>query len=235
MRGLVAVLVLANAAFLAWSQWISRPAGRPATPVMTAPRLVLASEAPAAPPLPAVRTDPGVSCLSLGPFLDLTETARASTALREAGLEPRQRATDGAVWAGYWVSLPGIADADDAERIVERLRQFGVGDAYVMPPDDDGDRGPVISLGLFTEQQRALRRVDEVRALGYQPAVSERRRSGTVYWIDVDVTAGRQLPDTASLEGGAGRIFRLEIKPCDEAGQSSEPVGSAELPAGVPG
>ena len=234
MRSLVALLVLANAAFLAWSQWIAHPASRPDATAVVAPRLVLASEAPVAPPLPAVRTDPGVNCLSLGPFLDLTETARASTALREAGLEPRQRATDGAVWAGYWVSLSGIADAGDAERIVERLRQFGVGDAYVMPPDQ-GDLGPVVSLGLFTEQQRALRRVDEVRALGYQPAVSERRRSGTVYWIDVDVAAGRQLPDTSSLEGGAGRIFRLEVKPCEEADPGSEPQDSAELPAGTPG
>jgi len=232
MRALVVLLVLANVGFFAWSRWIAAPAVPPPVPSTAAPRLVLASEAPAAPPLPSLRLEPGVSCISIGPFLDLTEAARASTGLRGAGLEPRQRATDGPIWAGYWVSLAGLVDAAAAEQAVERLRQFGIGDAYVMPAEGGG---PVVSLGLFTEQARALRRVDEVRALGYSPTVAERRRTGTVYWIDVDIDSPEQLPDPATFEGDAGRIFRLQVRPCDLAGQMSEPVTSAGVPDGVPG
>jgi len=230
MRAVAVLLVLANAAFFAWSQWIARPVSRPTSPPASLPRIVLASEAPDAEPLPMLQLEPGMSCLSLGPFLDLTEAARASTSLREKGLLPRQRATDGLVWAGYWVSLPA-ASAEDAGQIVERLRQFGVGDAYVMPGEETGS---TISLGLFTERQRALRRADEVRALGYAPAVDERERTGTVYWIDVDVRSSGQIPDPATFEGG-GRIVRLEVKPCDAAGQTSVPVPPAGIPDGVPG
>ena len=232
MRGLIVLLVLANVGFFAWSRWIAAPAVQPALASATAPRLVLASEAPAAPPLPSFRIEPGVSCASIGPFLDLTEAARASTGLRDAGLEPRQRATEGPVWAGYWVSLAGLADAGAAEQVVQRLRQSGIGDAYVMPTEGGG---PVISLGLFTEEPRALRRADEVRALGYAPEVSERQRDGTVYWIDVDISSPDQLPDPATFEGDAGRIFRLQVRPCDLAGQTSEPVAPAGVPDGVPG
>ena len=232
MRGIIVLLLLANVAFFAWSHWVARPERPVGSPPADAPRLVLASEAPAAPPLPTLRLSEGVECLSLGPFLDLTEAARASTGLREAGLEPRQRAKDGAVWNGYWVSLAGLADPAAAEQVVERLRASGVGDAYVMPADD---AGPTVSLGLFTEQPRALRRMDEVRALGFEPRIEERQRSGTVYWIDVDVSSPEQLPDPASFEDQGGRIFRLEVKPCDLEGQSSEPVSPAGVSGGVPG
>lgn len=231
MRAII-VLLLANVAFFAWSRWVAQPDAPAGTPPADAPRLVLASEAPPAPPLPTLRFGEGTECISLGPFLDLTEAARASTGLREAGLEPRQRAKEGAVWNGWWVSLGGLDDAATAAQLVERLRAAGIGDAYVMPVEG---AGPTISLGLFTERPRALRRVDEIRALGFEPAVEERQRSGTVYWIDVDVGAPGQLPDPATFEDEGGRIFRLEVKPCDLEGQASEPVAPAGPSGGVPG
>ena len=232
LRSIIVLLLLANLGFFAWSHWIVRPSSAPATQAAAGSRLVLASEAPSAPPLPALRLDADTRCVSLGPFLDLTEAARASARLREAGLGPRQRAADGPVWAGYWVSMTGIADANAAEQIVQRLRQFGVRDAYVMPGEA---AGPAISLGLFTERPRALRRVDEVRALGYQPEVTERQRSGTVYWIDVDIGSPEQLPDPASYDSGSGRIFRLQVQPCGLAGRDSQPVTQMGVPDGVPG
>lgn len=232
VRLLIALLLLGNVAFFAWSQWIARPAGQGAVPASTAPRLVLASEAPTAAPLPSLQLEPGVSCVSLGPFVDLTDAARASAGLREAGLEPRQRATDGPVWAGYWVSLPGIAERREAAQVVEQLRKSGLGDAYAMPSEEGG---MTVSLGLFSERPRALRRADEVRSLGFEPVVSERRRAGTVFWIDVDVRSAEQLPDPANFEGNAGRIFRLELQPCDLAGRSSEPIVPSGQADGVPG
>jgi len=119
VRSIIVLLLLANVGFFAWSQWIVRPASVPAAQVASGGRLVLASEAPAAAPLPALRLDTDASCVTLGPFLDLTEAARASARLREAGLGPRQRAADGPVWAGYWVSMGGIADANDAAQFGE--------------------------------------------------------------------------------------------------------------------
>jgi hypothetical protein len=231
LRAAIVLLLLANLGFFAWSHWIARPVRESPLAAAGAPRLLLANEAPQAQPLPAVQLETAGGCVSLGPFLDLTEAARTSTALRESGLEPRQRATDGPVWAGYWVALRGLADAGAAQQVIERLRQFGVGDAYVMPAEDTG---PVVSLGLFTERQRALRRVDEVRALGYEPEVSERQRSGTVYWIDVDLDSPEQLPDPADFEG-SGRIFRLEVRRCGAEAEGSVPAAPAGVPDGVPG
>jgi hypothetical protein len=221
MRVIFALLVLANVAWYAWTHWVDRPAEDAAHARVEAPQLVLAREAPAteAAARPPIR--PTDNCLSLGPFSDLTDAARTSTLLRENGLQPRQRAGEGVVWKGYWVSLEQVPDRLSAEGIIERLRRFGIGDAYSMP---DKGRQITISLGLFTERQRALQRMDEVKALGFEPLMAVRERSGTVYWIDVDVQAPAKLPDAALLDGDGGRILRLEIQPCDAAASTSRPV-----------
>ncbi len=234
VRGLLLLLVFANVAFFAWSRWIATPLAPGASPAPAAPPLVLGREAPA-PARPASsegEAERPLRCVSIGPFLDLTEAARASTRLRELGFGPRQRASEGTVWSGWWVALGQLESREAAEGAVERLRQFGVTDAYIMP----GEEGRVtVSLGLFSEEPRALRRLDEVKALGYAPEVSERQRSGTVYWIDADLPVPGQLPDPASFDGGVGRITRLEMRRCDAEGESSQAIEPSLVPAGVPG
>ena len=232
MRVLFALLVLANIAWFAWTHWVERPVDDAAPAKVEAPQLVLAREAPATEAAARPPVLPTENCLSLGPFSDLTDAARASTLLRENGLEPRQRAGEGVVWKGYWVSLERVPDRASADGIIERLRRFGIGDAYAMP--DEG-RQITISLGLFTERQRALQRMDEVKALGFEPLMAERERSGTVYWIDVDVESPAKLPDAAKLNGDVSRILRLEIQPCGAAAGESHPVPDLAQGKALPG
>jgi hypothetical protein len=211
MRLLLALLLLANFAWFAWHHWVNAPNDAPAPVSMRTPQLVLAREAPPAAPIAQSTARGPDNCVSLGPFYDLTEAAQASTLLRESGLRPRQRAGEGVVWKGFWVSLGGIPDRAFADGIIERLRRFGVVDAYTMPGDG---RQVTISLGLYSERERALRRMDEVQALGFEPGLAERERSGTVYWIDVDVVPPAELPDVSRLNGEGGLIMRLEVRPC---------------------
>jgi hypothetical protein len=215
VRVAFALLLLANLAWYGWTHWVA-PSGEPAATAAAADgkSLLLAREAaPAQAAAGAPR--PRDNCLSLGPFTDLTDAARASTLLRENDLEPRQRAGEGVVWKGFWVTLGGVPDRTAAGGIIERLRRAGVADAYAMPGDGSG---VTISLGLFSERQRALRRLDDAKAIGLEPRIVERERTGTVYWIDVDVVPPAELPDAARLQGEVGRILRLEVKPCEAAG-----------------
>ena len=119
------------------------------------------------------------------------------------------------MWKGFWVTLGGVPNRAAADQIIERLRRAGVADAYAMPADGSD---VTISLGLFSERQRALRRLDDVKAIGLDPRIVDRERTGTVYWIDVDVVPPAELPDAARLQGEVGRILRLEVKSCSEAG-----------------
>ena len=217
MRLAIALLLFANIAWYGWTHWIAVPDEPTATAAAAAAEgstLKLAREAGPGGPSARAAVQSVSNCLSLGPFTDLTDAARASTLLRENKLQPRQRAADGIVWRGFWVTLEGVPDRTAANGIIERLRRAGVADAYAMPGDG---RTVTISLGLFSERQRALRRLDEVKAIGLAPLIVDRERSGTVYWIDVDVVPPAELPDAARLQGEVGRILRLEVKPCENA------------------
>lgn len=215
MKLAIYLLLFANLAWYGWAHWIA-PSREPAVAASAAAgkRLLLAREA-APTPAGGAADLPRDNCLSLGPFIDLTDAARASTLLRESELEPRQRAGEGVVWRGYWVTLGGIPDRTAANDVIARLRRAGVQDAYAMPADGSD---VTISLGLFSERQRAVRRLDDAKAIGLDPRIIDRERMGTVYWIDVDVVPPKELPDAARLQGEGGRILRLEVKPCGEAG-----------------
>ena len=220
MRLAFALLLFANIAWYGWTHWVASPDEPGATATAAEGKgLVLAREgSPSQSPARVAARSPN-NCFSLGPFTDLTDAARASTLLRENKLEPRQRAGEGVVWKGFWVTLEGVPDRTAASSIIERLRRAGVGDAYAMPGDG---RDVTISLGLFSERQRALRRLEDAKTIGLSPRIVDRERTGTVYWIDVDVVPPAELPDAARLQGEGGRILRLEVNPCGADATANE-------------
>ena len=150
-------------------------------------------------------------CISLGPFRDLAEASQASSTMRGSGYAPRTRLAQGDVWAGLWVYLADLPSRAEAQRAMSLLKQRGVADAYIMPAADQTN---VISLGIFSEPQRAQRRAEEVRALGFTPTVADRTRKDTVYWIDIDLKPTDSMVSPADFQSESGRIVRLQVVAC---------------------
>jgi hypothetical protein len=150
-------------------------------------------------------------CISVGPFRDVSEAAHAATTLRGSGYDPRQRVADGEVWAGVWVYLPLPPSRSNGEQLLAKLRAGGIDDALEMPGPNEGS---VISLGLYSEAKRAQARVAQAQALGFNPGIADRKRTGNVYWIDIDLKPTDSLLNPADLQGETGRIVRLEVKGC---------------------
>jgi hypothetical protein len=150
-------------------------------------------------------------CISIGPFNDVSEAAHAATTLRGGGYDPRQRSADGDVWAGVWVYLPLPPTKAAGDQMLAKLKAAGIDDALEMPGPSEGS---VISLGLYGESKRAQARVAQVQALGFNPGIADRKRAGNVYWIDIDLKPTDSLLNPADLQGGSGRIMRLEVKAC---------------------
>jgi len=218
LKSIVVCLVLANVGYFLWARGIAKTEA-PA-PVVPAASLKLASEsAEAVHPAgtkaigaPAVGSDKEAPhadeaaglltnvkrCISVGPFRDVSETARAATTLRDAGYDPRQRVADGDVWAGVWVYLPLPPSRPSAEQMLAKLKSGGIDDALEMPGPNDGS---VISLGLYSEPKRAQARVAQAQGLGFNPAIIDRKRTGNVYWIDIDLKPTDSLLNPADLQG----------------------------------
>ena len=229
LKGIVAGLVLANMAYFLWARGIAKTAEAPAQ-LSSAPTLKLASESEVAsrtsyaapggsggsPDTEAPRADPGDAagvkrCISVGPFRDVSEAAHAAATLRGGGYDPRQRVADGDVWAGVWVYLPLPSSRAAREQMLAKLKAAGIDDALEMPGPKDG---AVISLGLYGGSKRAQVRVAQAQGLGFNPGIAERKRTGNVYWIDIDLKPTDSLLNPADLQGEAGHLVRLEVKSC---------------------
>ena len=238
MRALCLTLVLVNALFFSWAQLIDVRAGNldraPAPGAARPPRIVLAREVTTTPepvddeeeqPQPAeAAADPVVAastaalaCTSVGPFADLADASHAQAVLRAAEFEPRQRLEQGELWVGYWVSVQNLESREAAEDAVKTLSDSGITDVYLMPGTDPAN---VLSLGVFSDYQRAQRRADEIRALGLEPRIDDRKRAGTVYWIDVDLSEPGKSIDTSMFQPGPGKILRLELRACPTSGSN---------------
>ena len=244
LKSIVAVLALANVGYFLWTRGIAHPLeAAPEAPTTT---LKLTSEVPAsqrgAPPPAAddLTGAAGISaggggaapgpaapsagsaalltnvkrCISVGPFRDVSETAHAASTLRGGGYDPRQRVAEGEVWAGVWVYLP-IPPSLSSGQLLSKLKAAGIDDALEMPGPSESS---VISLGLFADQKRAQIRVSQAQALGFNPGIADRKRTGDVYWIDIDLRATDSVLKPSDLQSETGHIQRLEVKACPNAG-----------------
>lgn len=223
VRIAVFALLFVNLAYLAWAHWIDVPVEPAVNQTdIHLPRLVLASEAPPRPaallsPVPALTAPPSQAstatttpdakrCVSVGPFNDIAQETRAASLLQERGFTPQQRTEEGDVRDGYWVYLAGLKSAADEARALKSLQDAGINDAHAVPATDDGRR---VSVGLFIERPRAERRARAVQHLGFSPDIVERRRPGTIYWVDLDLgTSDVAVPTEglAALDQGESRI-----------------------------
>nr|WP_298726132.1 SPOR domain-containing protein [uncultured Steroidobacter sp.] len=165
-------------------------------------------------PAPVARED-ALSCSSVGPFADLGQASQAQATLRSMGFQPRQRVEQGELWTGYWVSVRDLATREAAEQALKTINANGITDVYLMPGSDPPN---VLSLGVFSDYQRAQRRAEEVRAIGLTPQISDRKRAGSVFWVDVDLKEPGQTIDTSVFQVGQSRILRLELRGCPQSG-----------------
>ena len=153
-------------------------------------------------------------CVGLGPFRDLSTAATAAASLRRLDIPSAQRVAQGEIWAGYWVHMSGLASRDVAREVLTGLRENGITDSYIVP---GGDNDHTISLGVFREESRAEQRTGSLRELGFEVELSERFRTGTVYWVDFEL-APEQKVDLKDFESIPGRIVRMVEKNCSVTG-----------------
>jgi hypothetical protein len=151
-------------------------------------------------------------CVSLGPYLDLAETAEAAARLRERGHMPSQRLADSPLWVGNWVYLAPFNTRAEATAAVEKLRVNGVDDLYIEPSGEDEN---AVSLGLYSDRERAEALAAEIRKLGYTPQISDKYRVASVYWVDVVLPPDVSL-DPAKYQVRSGRVVRAQEHQCPE-------------------
>lgn len=237
MRVAVYALLLVNLLYFGWAELIDVPAPPPPDPTANLPRLTLASDLP-----PAKRAalaskmsldEPVAQCVSIGPFDDPAIAAKAVTVLRAKSFAPQQRAAESPAIRRFWVYLDGFRSDVTEMRVLHRLERAGIDDAEAMPADAGGLK---VSLGLFTDRDRAGRRAKAVRSMGFKPVTTERMLPGTVYWLDLtlpNASTAVPLKAVSDLEPGGGSSG-ISVQPCPSASQPSVPSQQSASAAASP-
>lgn len=254
------VLLFVNLVFMAWAGWVDTPRQARTTDANARlPKLKLVSEVPAAasqqgtqsggggavrkmalttagsPPAPAVAAAvPAVvtRCVSVGPFNDIATAAKAAGSLQTRGFVSQQRAAPGEIWDGYWVYIGGVADVATADRIFKTLDRSGIKDAHLMPDTSDTQR---MSVGLFSDRDRAERRAKAIQKLGLKAEIGDHQQAGTVYWLDLSLKASDQAVPVADLLSADSGNSHLSVEACPLApGGQPVPAVSPEASPGPP-
>lgn len=202
MKNILMALVLANVLYYLWGRFIEEP---------NESGVVVVNVADLGPPLNVSRSTVaeaatsvgavlgsgkpsdlaavvGRSCVSIGPFKSNAEAEGAVADYVNDGMRASVRTTQGQVFVGHWVQIRNIPDRDAGNAILEQLRIGGLGDAYLVPTDDEGLK---ISLGLFGEMSRAERVELQAKSLDLQADITPRMRDATVFFVDIGLPPGK--------------------------------------------
>jgi hypothetical protein len=160
---------------------------------------------------------PSTRCRTLGPFDDVNAANTAADRLRTRGMNPQDRSADTVNPNIYWVYI-GELTVEMQRRAIQTLNNAGIHDAVSMTQPEQSDR---VSVGVFADQAHAVRRAEQVRALGLKPTLGMRQRTVTAHWIDFELKAAEMEPSLSDLTGTVVR-----------SGIGLGPVRFADCPAG---
>lgn len=149
------------------------------------------------------------ACWQIGP-LDSPAVARALAAALPPGMalvETRQITEP--VPTGYYVLIPVQPDRPTALRLERKLKAAGIEDSWVFT---SGPLRNAISLGLFTQERNATRRLALVESKGFQPELRTRYRDEDKTELLVSGPAG-EVSMQALQQLGAGAPTEA---PCPE-------------------
>jgi hypothetical protein len=197
-------------------------ASPPAASAAAAPTAATAAapastHAPAAASNSVAESAPSMRCRSLGPFDDVNAANAAADRLRTRGMNPHDRSAETVNPNIYWVYI-GELTADMQRRAIQTLNAAGIHDAASMTQPEQSDR---VSVGVFADQAHAVRRAEQVRAVGLKPTLGMRQRTVTAHWIDFELKPAEMEPSLTDLTGPVARggigLGPVKISDCSAA------------------
>lgn len=191
VRIVVIALVLANVMLLAFQLLRPQPpvtgvsvgAVDPVDTTGPIPEIRLMSE------LAEVTVNPEgtAECFTLGPFETEESKSEALKLLAGSAIAITERRTEAVVDRGTWVYLPVQPDYVTARSMALTMRDAGLGDVNVIM---EGEWRFSVSLGYFSSEANAARRMREARSLGFAVETRTQRDIEPRYWVDYEQRAG---------------------------------------------
>jgi hypothetical protein len=194
----VALWAVAHKDLLGAEQAVGRPAIAP-----EAMRLVQV-----APATPGDASSDDV-CFRIGPFANREQLSVATQRLLGLGVPFVERDIGARQIRAFRLFLGPYPSLQAAQVAEQRLAAAGVADHYVK---QDGETGPIVSLGLFSQQEGAEAVRSDVAGKGFRPEVRvEDRMLAATFWLELmDAAANRR--SAGVLTAGAWGDARARVR-----------------------
>ncbi len=202
MKNLLLLLLLANILYFIWGLFVDKPVEI---------GVAVVNESDLGPPLDISKTKiaeaaasvgavlgagkpsdlaavVGRSCVTLGPFKTEISANGALADYENQGMRAAVRMAQGQIFIGHWVQIRNIANREIGNAMLNKLKEGGLGDAYLVPTEDAGLK---ISLGLFGEMSRAERVELQAKSLDLPADITPRTREDTVFFVDIGLPPGK--------------------------------------------
>lgn len=131
------------------------------------------------------------SCYTIGPYNSDKAAQLVAAKIREFGLAVQERSMRSMETLNFLVYIPPLKDYAEAERVVQDITRFDVQDVSIIT---DGPYSNAISLGFFSNLNKARRHAEYIRYLGYDARYTERKMAREVFWLDYDEPFGNNTP-----------------------------------------
>ncbi len=227
MKRVLVGLLLLNLVLFGYAHFVAEPgpAAPAAEPPAPIPRLALLSE---------LKAPPGPGCLSIGPFAEHGLAAQAGSWLHGTHHTSRERSAEADAPATYWVALT-TKTLQQAARISMRLKAASVADVEVAPPGAN-QTDATVSFGIYSDRDRAERRVTDLRRLGVNALITEQQHKLTQWWLDVVLRAGDPPLDAGALHKAVPGAAAAAVIPCPATAAPALPTPAAPAagPAAAP-
>jgi hypothetical protein len=225
VRRVLLALLFLNFVFFGYARFAAEqaPTSGTAEPAPPIARLELLSE---------LTGPPGSGCVSIGPFAERAVADQSGGWLRGARRPSRERSAEVDGPATYWVALT-TKTLQEATRVRMRLQAAGVSDVEITPPGANQTEATV-SLGVYSERERAERRVSDLRALGVNAPITEQRRKVTQWWLDVPQRPGDPPLDPGALHKAVPASAGTAIAPCPAPPAAGRPAPEPSSPEAAP-
>lgn len=92
------------------------------------------------------------------------------------------------MFVGHWVQIRNVADSATANRMLSKLSEGGLTDAYLVRTEDEGLK---ISLGLFGDIDGAEKIELQARSLELPAEIAPRTADRTAYFVDIALPPGQ--------------------------------------------
>lgn len=206
MRVIVLVLVLANLVYASWYWTMERPlrlqqvqpGNLSSTAVVEADQgLSLLSE------IEHPRLRYRDVCFELSGFADNERRTVLLERFRQAGLEARGSEREVVEESRHWVLLPPELVAEEEDILLTRLQENNI-DSYLI---SGGELDQGISLGIFTDRERAENLSESLLAMNFSPEIREIERTrseSTIYLgpLSEGLKGGQNWPEYLNLPSG---------------------------------